>query len=291
MNKHYQQHIEQQLKKWLPAKNAAQQSKLNEAIHYAVFNGGKRLRPTLVYLTGTTLGAGLDSLDYAAMAVELIHCYSLVHDDLPTMDDDDLRRGKPSCHKAFDEATAILAGDALQCLAFEILAYERDTPSRKLQLKMIRVLANASGSDGMVGGQAFDLASQGQSLQRDQLDQLHLHKTGALIRASVQLGAYAAGCDDSNTLNALDQFANAMGLAFQVKDDLLDIEGKTETLGKPAGTDVKSNKATYPAILGASESHQILHELKVKAFDALQLIPDRTESLEQLLDYVIERHY
>ncbi len=263
---------------------------LHRAMRYAVLGGGKRLRPLLVYATGGALAAPLDRLDSSAAAVEIIHAYSLVHDDLPAMDDDALRRGRPTCHIAFGEAMAILAGDALQALAFDVLAADAlladDAP---LHLEMLRVLATACGSHGMAGGQAFDLAAVGQTLSPPELERMHVHKTGALIRASVRLGALAAGCRDTATLDALEIYGHSIGLAFQIRDDLLDIEAETAQLGKTAGKDVAANKPTYPAILGLSASRQQLAELTERAFAAIAPLGERGRPLADLARFVAQR--
>ncbi|MGH8163922.1 MAG: farnesyl diphosphate synthase, partial [Rhodanobacteraceae bacterium] len=223
---------------------------LVRAMRYAVL-GGKRLRPLLVYATGAALGAEEYVLDAPACAVELIHAYSLVHDDLPAMDDDDLRRGRPTCHVVFGEAAAILAGDAMQALAFEIIAADR-TPSIEAatRVEMVRVLSAACGAQGMAGGQAFDLAAVGKTLDLGELERMHVHKTGALIRASVRLGALAAGCGDAATIDALDRYGHAVGLAFQVRDDILDVEGHADVIGKTSGKDAAAAKPTFPSVLG-----------------------------------------
>ena len=239
-------------------------TRLHEAMRYAVLNGGKRVRAILVLATGEALGADAGPLEPPACAVELIHAYSLVHDDLPPMDNHALRRGVPTCHCAFDEATALLVGDALQALAFEVLAR---SPAHDAG-EQVRILAQASGSRGMAGGQAVDLESVGKTLTLEQLEYMHLHKTGALIRASVRLGVLSAGARDPDVLARLDEYARCIGLAFQIRDDVLDIEGETATLGKTQGTDAALDKPTYPAILGleASKAHaRALHERATQA--------------------------
>lgn len=261
---------------------------LHQAMRYAVLGGGKRLRPVLVYATGHAFGAPMDALDAAACAVEIIHAYSLVHDDLPAMDDDDLRRGRPTCHVAFGEAMAILAGDALQALAFEILAGDTAHESRG-HVEMLHTLAAACGSHGMAGGQALDLAAVGASLSPDALDRMHGHKTGALIRASVRLGALAAGCTDAATLAALDAYGHAMGLAFQIRDDILDVEGDSNVIGKTAGKDAANAKPTYPAILGMDASRARLEQLTHDAISALSALGERAQELAELARYVAER--
>jgi len=263
---------------------------LHRAMRYAVLGGGKRLRPLLVYSAGQALGANLDRLDAAAAAVEIIHAYSLVHDDLPAMDDDSLRRGRPTCHVVFGEAMAILAGDALQALAFDVLAHDAalDVDSR-LHIEMLRVLAVACGSHGMAGGQAFDLAAVGKKLTPAELERMHVHKTGALIRASVRLGAFAAGCEDAAILDALERYGHCVGLAFQIRDDLLDIEGATEQLGKTAGKDVAAAKPTYPAILGVEASRHELAMLTEAALGAVDGLGSDARALRELARFVAER--
>jgi farnesyl diphosphate synthase len=265
-------------------------TELHRAMRYAVLGGGKRLRPLLVYATGHAFGAPIERLDSSAAAVEIIHAYSLVHDDLPAMDDDDLRRGRPTCHVAFGEAMAILAGDALQALAFEVLANDpllaADAPRH---LSMLRTLAGACGSHGMAGGQAFDLAAVGKTLGASELERLHVHKTGALIRASVRLGALAAGCSDDGVLAALEQYGHCIGLAFQIRDDLLDIEADTNQLGKTAGKDVAANKPTYPAILGIETSRAELAALTARALEALEPLGARAAALRDLARFVAAR--
>jgi farnesyl diphosphate synthase len=263
---------------------------LHRAMRYAVLGGGKRLRPLLVYGAGQTLGASLDRLDSAAAAVEIIHAYSLVHDDLPAMDDDSLRRGRPTCHVAFGEAMAILAGDALQALAFEVLAHDSALDvDADVRVSMLRTLAVACGSHGMAGGQAFDLAAVGKTISAAELERMHVHKTGALIRASVRLGALVAGVGDATTLDALERYGHAVGLAFQVRDDLLDIEGGTDELGKTAGKDAASSKPTYPAILGVDASRAELAALTKTALDAIEPLGSRAKPLRDLARFVAGR--
>ena len=240
--------------------------RLSDAMRYAVLGGGKRLRPLLVYATGTAFGAEETALDLPATALELIHAYSLVHDDLPAMDNDALRRGRPTLHIAFDEATAILAGDGLLTLAFDLLTHA-DAPA-PTRLQMIGELARAAGMAGLVGGQAIDLASIGQRLSLSELKRMHGAKTGALIRAAVALGAFAAGCDDATRLH-LDEYATALGLAFQIRDDLLDIEGDAAQIGKTPGKDVANDKPTYPALIGVAASRGLLEELSATMQSAL----------------------
>ena len=265
-------------------------ARLHKAMRYAVLDGGKRIRPTLVYAGGMATGATQARLDAPACAVELIHAYSLVHDDLPAMDDDDLRRGKPSCHRAFGEAYAILAGDALQSLAFQILAQEdpQDTGAA-IRLQMIRTLALASGSRGMAGGQAIDLAATGQQLNIAELEDMHIHKTGALIRASVVLGAVCGNGVDSAQLARLDHYAKCIGLAFQIRDDILDVEGETETLGKNTGMDQHREKSTYPALIGLDAARERARELHADAIDSLSGFDENADPLRWISAYIIER--
>jgi farnesyl diphosphate synthase len=263
---------------------------LHRAMRYAVLGGGKRLRPLLVYASGLAFGVSLDALDGSAAAVEIIHAYSLVHDDLPAMDDDSLRRGRPTCHVAFGEAMAILAGDALQALAFEILANDSALDvDATTHLDMLRTLALACGSHGMAGGQAFDLSAVGQRISAAELERMHVHKTGALIRASVRLGALAAGCADAAALAALETYGHSIGLAFQIRDDLLDIEVETAQLGKTAGKDVIANKPTYPAILGIDTSRAELAALTARALDSIAAFGNEAQPLRDLARFVAER--
>jgi farnesyl diphosphate synthase len=264
---------------------------LHRAMRYAVLGGGKRLRPLLVYAAAHALGEDGPQLDAAACAVELIHAYSLVHDDLPAMDDDALRRGRPTCHIVFGEAMAILAGDALQALAFEILA---DDTSRQTDtatgMAMLRTLGRACGAEGMAGGQALDLAAVGHPLTLGELEHMHACKTGALIRASVQLGALAAGAD-GDTLQALDRYAHAVGLAFQVRDDVLDVEGESAVIGKTAGKDAAAAKPTFPSIIGLDASRARLAELTDTALAAIAPLGARAALLEELALYAAHRRY
>lgn len=271
----------------LPPATRAPQG-LHAAMRHGVLNGGKRMRPLLAYATGNAFGTDVALLDAAAVAVELVHCYSLVHDDLPAMDDDALRRGQPTVHVAFDEATAILAGDALQSLAFEVLARAPQDPARRVA--MLAELAQATGAGGMCGGQALDIAATGQAngIGIDALQRLHALKTGALLRASVRLGAIAAGADPASR-TALDRYADALGLAFQIRDDLLDIEGDAAILGKTAGKDVEQDKATFPALLGIEASRARLAELSGVMDDALAGLHADTAALAALGRKVIER--
>ncbi|MBW3566442.1 MAG: polyprenyl synthetase family protein [Proteobacteria bacterium] len=265
-------------------------SRLHRALRYSVLNGGKRLRPMLVYATGEMLGVPAIQLDAPAVAVELIHCYSLVHDDLPVMDDDDLRRGRPTTHRQFDEATAVLVGDALQMLAFEILATDRNLPAdagRRLQL--VTRLAQAGGSRGMTGGQALDLAAEHCRVDIAELETIHRLKTGRLLQASVLMGAALSPHLDRPTETALARFGDNIGLAFQVRDDLLDVESDTETLGKTAGSDAMHGKATYPALLGVQASRNRLDELYKTALAALDIFGAEADVLRELARQSVER--
>jgi geranylgeranyl pyrophosphate synthase len=285
----YQARIEQVLDRCLALPDSSAE-RLREGMRYSVLGGGKRLRPILVYATGEALGASLDQLDVPAAAVELVHVYSLVHDDLPAMDDDDLRRGRPTCHVAFDEATAILVGDALQALAFDVLAHdERPNVSPRARLEMIRILAHASGTSGMAGGQAIDLASVGKTLTREGVEDMHRRKTGALIQCSVLLGACAAGLEGGPKLDALRQFGADIGLAFQIQDDILDIEGETAVIGKSAGADLARNKPTYPSTVGLPAARARARELCDGAIDALAPLGPAARALAELARFVVNR--
>jgi farnesyl diphosphate synthase len=286
-----QNRVEKALDSRLPAENILPK-KLHQAMRYTVLNGGKRMRPMLTYSAGTALGLPDGILDGPACAVELIHVYSLIHDDLPAMDDDDLRRGKATCHIAYDEATAILTGDALQALAFEVLAND---PTIKVdaagRLKMITTLTKASGSQGMVGGQAIDLESVGTMLTLPELENMHIHKTGALIRASVNMAALAKPDLDSAVAKKLDHYAKCIGLSFQVKDDILDEESDTATLGKTQGKDQDNNKPTYPALLGLSGAKQKAQELHEQAIESLSGFGSEADLLRDLSLYIIQRDH
>ena len=264
--------------------------KLHEAMRYSALGGGKRLRPLLTYATGIALGISLDTLDGPASALEMIHVYSLIHDDLPAMDDDSLRRGKPTCHVAFDEATAILAGDGLQALAFHVLAEDPTiaVPDTN-RIAMIRCLAEASGSYGMVGGQAIDLHSVGKRLDLPELENMHIRKTGALIRAAVRLAALAKTPIDHEAEAKLDHYAKCIGLSFQIQDDILDEESDTQTLGKTQGKDKDNNKPNYPALLGLSGAKEKALEMHQAALDSLKDFGDEANLLRALSRYIIER--
>ncbi len=265
---------------------------LKAAMRHGLLLGGKRVRPFLVYATGNLLGDADELLDGPAAAIECIHAYSLIHDDLPAMDDDDLRRGHPTVHKAFDEATAILAGDALQTLAFSILA-DHPLPDvlAKNQILMLSQLARASGYAGMCGGQALDLAAEGQQVDLTALEQIHRHKTGALIECAVTLGALCHHQIQPDQLAALQLYAAAIGLAFQVQDDILDITSDTATLGKPQGSDVALAKSTYPALLGLEPARELARELHRQALAAIAPLPYNTHILRAFADYIVERAY
>ncbi|WP_374248261.1 farnesyl diphosphate synthase [Thermomonas sp.] len=298
----WQARIETALAAALPLATAPPQ-RLHAAMRHGVLNGGKRMRPLLVYATGTALGAAAEELDDAAAAVELVHCYSLVHDDLPAMDDDDLRRGQPTVHVAFDDATAILAGDALQSLAFERLACAPQPAERRVV--MLAELARASGVAGMCGGQALDIDATGKGGQSGisqveshsaplfslvELERLHALKTGALLRCAVRLGALAASAAPAQ-LQALDTYAEALGLAFQIKDDLLDVEGDAATLGKTAGKDAAQHKATFPALLGVAASRERLRVLSGRMETALTTLDVDTTALAALARKAIDRSH
>jgi geranylgeranyl diphosphate synthase, type II len=277
------------LEHWLPSA-VTHPARLHEAMRYAVLDGGKRIRPILVYAAGHAVGAKPASLDAPACAVELIHAYSLIHDDLPAMDDDDLRRGKPSCHKAFDEASAILAGDALQTLAFHVLAHAgQDDLDAITRLHMLGTLSQAAGSRGMAGGQAIDLAATGRQLNIAELEDMHIHKTGALVRASVLLGAQCAGIASAAQLEQLDHYAKCIGLAFQIRDDILDVEGEAYKLGKNTGMDLQRDKSTYPALMGLEAARQRALELHSEASDSLTGFDGRADPLRWISSYIIER--
>lgn len=285
-----QTRTESVLSELLPSAEVAPQ-RLHTAMRYVMLGGGKRVRPLLAHAAGELFGASVEKVDFAAASVELIHAYSLVHDDLPCMDDDDLRRGKPSCHKQFDEATALLVGDALQSLAFQTLAHRELCKDAQQQMKMIHLLAVASGSRGMAGGQAIDLASVGISLTQQELEFMHIHKTGALIRAAALLGAYCTETPDASRLQALDRYAKCIGLAFQVVDDILDTQADTATLGKTAGKDAEQNKPTYVTILGLARAKEFARELHADALDSIAPFGEAGQRLTQLADFITQRSF
>ena len=289
--KHYQQRVDNALDSCLPDTHT-RKHQLVEAMRYSVIGGGgKRIRPAMVYAAGEAMGVDSDILDVPACAVEMMHTYSLIHDDLPAMDDDDLRRGQPTCHKAFDEATAILAGDALQAHAFEILAADSLQINDKRRLSMINLLASASGSDGMAGGQAIDLAAVGCKLSREELEAMHRLKTGALIRASILLGAMCSTEISESELDMFGHYADCIGLSFQIQDDILDVVGDTEILGKPRGSDEKMQKPTYPSLLGLDASRKLALEQHELALAAIEGLDARADTLRQLSAYIVEREF
>jgi farnesyl diphosphate synthase len=279
--------VEQALERYLPPTSTAP-ARLHDAMRYAVLGGGKRVRPLLCHAAGELTGARAESLEAAAAALEMVHVYSLVHDDMPCMDDDDLRRGKPTVHVKYDEAMALLVGDALQSQAFVALT-EGAALAPAQQAALTRELALAIGSIGMAGGQAIDLASVGQKLTREQLETMHRMKTGALLRASVRMGALAGETPDANTLRALDAYAAAVGLAFQVVDDILDATSDSATLGKTAGKDAKDGKPTYVSIIGLDASRALAAQLRSDAHAALAPFGTRAQRLAELADLVVNR--
>lgn len=291
LRKMWQTRVEAELAARLPPAEAPP-PRLHQALRYSVLNGGKRVRPILVYATARSLGLDESMVDGAACAVEFIHAYSLVHDDLPAMDNDDLRRGRPTCHKAFDEATAILVGDSLQVLAFQVLATGAGLPrDPAVRLRLVELLAEGSGTAGMAGGQAIDLAAQGRTLSAAEVDEMHARKTGALIRASVLMAACCHGNLDPRICQALDRYASDVGLAFQIQDDLLDVEGDTHLLGKATGADKANHKPTYPAVVGIEASKQRMHELHASALDALKILGEAAAPLASLSDWLVLRRH
>jgi farnesyl diphosphate synthase len=262
--------------------------RLHDAMRYAVFNGGKRIRPLLVYAAGESLNVNVKLLDVPAMAIELIHAFSLIHDDLPAMDDDDLRRGKPAVHKQYDEATAILAADALQPLAFSILTNIRGGP-QNAATRLVRLLSEACGSIGMTGGQFIDLASEGKKLTTNEIEHMYSLKTGALIHAAIMSASILSGDVCRDGVKALDNFGKIIGIAFQIKDDILDVVGKTETIGKPAKSDEYQNKATYPALFGIKEAESRCNELLNEALNELSYFGKSGDSLAWLAKFIVER--
>jgi farnesyl diphosphate synthase len=283
------QSVEATLHRVLPAPELAPQ-RLHQAMRYAVLGGGKRVRPLLAFAAGELADADPARVVIAGSAVELVHAYSLVHDDLPCMDDDVLRRGKPACHVEYDEPTALLVGDALQTLAFQLLGEYKLADDPKTQLEMVKQLAAAAGSRGMAGGQAIDLEAIGKTLTVPELEFMHIHKTGAIIRAAALLGA-RCGTLDAKALAQVDQFAKLIGLAFQVVDDLLDAESSTATLGKTAGKDAKHGKSTYVSAVGVARSRELAAELRTSALDALEGFGERALRLRQLADFIVLRKF
>ena len=286
----YLPRIEENLSALTPASHHTDE-KLVAACRYSLLNGGKRLRPILVYLTAELFNADNADLDRIACAIECVHSYSLVHDDLPAMDDDELRRGRPTCHIAYDEATAILVGDALQCLAFETITESQlNGTNVNNQLKIVNTLANASGLLGMCGGQALDIAATDSVITLTQLELVHKLKTGALLKSAIKMGALAGNANELE-IAALARYAEAIGLAFQVQDDILDVEGDTHTLGKPQGSDIEANKATYPALLGIEGAKDKARNLVNQAIDALSEIDADTGRLKAIAEYIIARDH
>jgi len=285
-----QTRMERALSRLLPATHVAP-ARLHEAMRYAVLGGGKRVRPLLGFAAGEVTGAPPERLEVAASAVELVHAYSLVHDDLPCMDDDVLRRGKPTVHVEYDEATAVLAGDALQTLAFQLVAEHRLAEEPREQLEMVKLLAIAAGSRGMAGGQSIDLAATGSALTLPELEFMHIHKTGALIRAAVLIGAGCGTALGATERACLDRYAKAVGLAFQVVDDVLDAEASTATLGKTAGKDSRQGKPTYVSVLGAARAKALAEELRGDAHAALEALAQRGARLAALADFVVLRKF
>lgn len=286
----HQQRFEGVLKRLLPAADIAPQ-RLHAAMRYSVLDGGKRVRPLLAFAAGELAEAEIERVNYAAAAVEMIHAYSLVHDDMPCMDNDVLRRGKPTCHVEYDEATALLVGDALQSMAFQLLSASELASDPARQLKMVKLLAVASGSHGMAGGQAFDLGSVGKQLDLSELEFMHIHKTGALIRAAILLGAHCGNALNIAQLDKLDHYGKCVGLAFQVVDDVLDAEADTATLGKTAGKDADNDKPTYVTLLGVAEAKKMAAELHQEALQSLAEFGDKAQRLRELADFIVMRKF
>ncbi len=285
----HQSRFEEVLRALLPMPTIAPQ-RLHQAMRYAVLDGGKRVRPLLAFAAGELAGADVGRVNIAAAAVELIHAYSLVHDDMPCMDDDVLRRGKPTCHVQYDEATALLVGDSLQTLAFQLLSEHRLSDDALQQLEMIKLLAAASGSRGMAGGQAIDLESVGRALSLPELENMHIHKTGALIRAAILLGAQC-GTVSAQQLARLDHFGKCVGLAFQVVDDVLDSAADTATLGKTAGKDADNDKPTYVTLLGVQAARDMAQNLHAEALETLAEFGDEALRLRELADFIVLRKF
>ena len=282
--------LDQALRDHLPDPAASDAPRLAEAMRYAALAGGKRIRPMLVYAACRLAGGSLEQADVPAVAVELIHAYSLVHDDLPAMDDDDLRRGQPTCHRAFDEATAILAGDTLHTFAFELLSRAGDYPDGA-RVGMVRALTQAAGGAGMAAGQMQDMAAHGQLQDVAALERMHYLKTGRLITASLTLGYLAAGRPDAELARNLTAYGDAIGLAFQIQDDILDVTMDTEQLGKPSKSDEKHGKSTFPALLGLQASRERAQALCRQARAALAGYVDAAGPLQQLADYIVQRSH
>ena len=289
--KQFQQLTDRALLRFLPATDIKPQ-KLHQAMHYSVFNGGKRFRPILAYSIAKTQQVDYQQVEACACATELIHCYSLIHDDLPAMDDDDLRRGKPTCHIQFDEATAILCGDALQAFAFDILLnHLPDTIPLQNQINIMKTLSYASGSFGMAGGQAIDLESADKAISLQQLEEMHNKKTGALISASIKMACFCCDMQDQQLLQRLEKYAHLLGLNFQITDDILDIESDTLTLGKPQGSDQQANKATFPAILGMAETKRYAQNTHQAILDELEGLNEDYDILRQISEYILTRKH
>jgi geranylgeranyl pyrophosphate synthase len=287
----WRERMERALDARLPASNAVP-TRLHEAMRYSVLGGGKRVRSALAFATALTVGLTEDNVEAAACAIELVHAYSLVHDDLPAMDDDDLRRGRPTCHKAFDEATAILVGDALQPLAFQLLARDTSLPSAPgVRLRLIDLLAEASGTFGMAGGQAIDLAASGRMLDISQVEDMHARKTGAIIRASVLMAAECQPTLDRRLYAGLDGYATAIGLAFQIQDDLLDITSDVATMGKPVRADSERAQPTHPAMIGVAASQDRMHNLHMQALTALEGFGKKADPLRALAQWLLSRRH
>ena len=287
--KSMQLHIEGLLDQSLPAANT-QPARLHDAMRYATLGGGKRVRALLAYAAGEFCGANTEKVDAAAVAVELIHAFSLVHDDMPCMDDDDLRRGKASTHKKYGDAIALLVGDSLQSLAFELISKDLSIRSPQ-KIKMLHLLALATGSRGMAGGQAIDIDCIGIPLTKTELETMHIHKTGALIRAATLMGTYSAYRQNEEKVEAADHFSKSIGLAFQVVDDILDAESDSETLGKTAGKDAEHNKSTYVTILGLHEAKQLASELHANAMAALSFYGPEADLLRHLANLITQRSF
>ena len=281
--------VDAQLESILPSPEGPAEQ-LFAAMRYSVFNGGKRIRPALCFAAAEAIADSDHNTAKVAAALEMVHAYSLIHDDLPAMDDDDLRRGKPTCHIQFDEATAILAGDALQCLAFEQLTQLSDLPA-EVSLKLVAMLANYGGCNGMVTGQAIDLSATGNWLELEQLKQMHALKTGALIEASILMGALATHQADSEQLATLKEFAQAIGLAFQIQDDILDVESSTEQLGKQQGSDRSNGKSTYTSILGVEAARSQAADLYQHSMACLEPFGERAGSLRSIASFIVNRAY
>lgn len=285
----YKSFVDTALDNWLPTVEE-NPTRLHQAMRYAVFGQSKRIRPALVYATGQMLGIDRSALDVPAVAVEMIHTYSLIHDDLPAMDDDDLRRGRLTCHKEYDEATAILAGDSLQALAFHVLAHAKNTLISNVQrLKMIDTLAYTSGSQGMAAGQANDLAAVGKQLNIKELEDVYRHKTGMLIYASVKLSTFLRPYLAPDLEHGLIHYAKCIGLAFQIQDDILDVEGDTYVLGKRQGSDLAKKKPTYPGLLGIDKARDVAKQLHEEAVESLSVFAGKADILRDIADYIIQR--